>query len=66
MSIHEKSSKEMAAYGELLNKTDLLESIAKWIHYQRKGGKEDGIVYCNEDPCSGAGTTQELLDCLAA
>ena len=63
----------MAAYGELLNKTDLLESIAKWIHYQRKGGKEDGIVYCNEDPlsdnedpCSGAGTTQELLDCLAA
>ena len=66
MSVHEKSSAERAAQGELLNKTDLLESIAKWIHYQRGGGKGDGIVYCSEDPCSDAATTEELLDCLAA
>ena len=56
MSIHEKSSKELAAHGELINKTDLLESIAKWIHSKRKGSKENGIVYCSEDPCSNPAT----------
>ena len=42
----------------------MLESIAKWIHYERKGGKND-IVYCSDDPCADAETTEELLDCLA-
>ena len=35
MSTHRKSSKEIAAHGELISKSDLLESIAKWIDYQR-------------------------------
>ena len=35
MSTHRKSSKEIAAQGELISKTDLLESIATWIDYQR-------------------------------
>ena len=66
MSTHRKSSKEMDAHGELISKTDLLESIAKWIDYQRIiGGKYTGIVYCSEDPCSDAVTAEELLDCLA-